>query len=136
MVVANRSYSPELRAQVAAEYATLGTPKSMLARKYDVSRGAVQLWTRGVQAVLISEKRADIDALFTEFVAETLMALRQTARLGQDEAWLRSLKPGEAYLWFGTLADKVLAALSAYQSASERGNDNELHPPRTSSETS
>lgn len=85
------------------------------------------MWLRATQplAVISDEKRDDIDALFTSFVADTLLALRQAAILGQDEDWLRSIPAREAYLWFGTLADKVLAALSAYQAASERHSDSE-----------
>ncbi len=114
-------YAPELKAQVIAAV-QMGESKSAIARRFNISRAAVQMWTRAMQpmAVISSEKVVDIDALYTEFVSETLMALRQAARLGQDKDWLASLPPREAYLWFGTLADKALAALSAYESASER----------------
>jgi len=121
----NKTYTPEIKARLIAEWQTLGTPKHELARKYDVPRGTVQTWTRGLEplARINPEKIDDIDTLFTDFVSETLMALRSAARLGQDQDWLRSLPPRDAYLWFGTLADKALAALSAYEAASERLND-------------
>jgi transposase-like protein len=117
-----QTYTDEQRARVIAEYQTLGTSKVQLAKKYDVPLSTVRNWLRALTpvAVVTPEKREDIDALYTDFVADTLLALRQAARLGQDEDWLRSLPPREAYLWFGTLADKVMAALSAYQSAAER----------------
>ena len=118
-----KDYTPEFKAQVLAEW-QMGTSKNKLAIKYDIPRGTVQTWTRGAVplAVISTEKQHDIDALYTDFVAEALVALRTAARLGQDETWLRSIPSRETYLWFGTLADKVLAALSAYQSASERAD--------------
>lgn len=114
-----------LKAQVIAEFQTLGTPKQRLAKKYDIPLSTVRNWLRALTpvAMVTTEKQVDIDTLYTEFVSESLMALRQAARLGQDEDWLRSIPAKDAYLWFGTLADKVLAALSAYQSAGERSHD-------------
>ena len=119
-----KTYTPELKAQVIAEWQTQRTPKAALARKYDVDRGTVRTWLRALTplTMVTVEKQHDIDALYTEFVAESLMGLRALARRAQDETWLASLKPGDAYLWFGTVADKVLAALQAYKAASERGN--------------
>ena len=119
------NYSPEVKAQVLAEWQTLHTPKHQLALKYNIPRGTIQTWTRGLvpSAVINPEKQVDIDTLYTEFVSESLMGLRALARRSQDEDWLRTLPAKDAYLWFGTLADKVLAALSAYQSAGERSHD-------------
>lgn len=120
-----RTYTDEIKAQVIAEFTAQQTPKAELARKYGIPRGTVQSWTAGLAplAVIDSEKRHDIDALYTDFVAESLMGLRALARRSQDEDWLRTLPAKDAYLWFGTLADKVLAALAAYQSAAERNTD-------------
>ena len=116
----NRVYPPELKAQVIAEW-SLGMPLATIAKKHDIPRSTVRVWTKGlIKPLVTTEKIHDIDALYTEFVTETLMALRSAAKLGQDEDWLRSIPPREAYLWFGTLSDKALAALSAYESASER----------------
>ncbi len=116
-----RTYTDELRAQIIAEWQTYHTPKLQLAKKYDVPEPTVRNWLRALTpvATVTPEKRQDIDSLYTDFVAESLMGLRALARRSQDEDWLRTLPAKDAYLWFGTLADKVLAALSAYQSASE-----------------
>ena len=114
-----RTYPDELKAQIIAEW-SMGATDRRLAITYDIPRSTIRNWTHGlVQAVVTQEKQSDIDALYTEFVSEALLALRAAARVGQDEAWIRSLGPS-AYQWMGTLADKVLAALAAFQSASER----------------
>ena len=117
-----QTYTAETKAQVIAEWQTLRTPKLRLAKKYGINPSTVRSWLHALTplAITTTEKQHDIDALYTDFVAETLMALRAAARLGQDEDWLRALPPKDAYLWFGTIADKVLAALAAYESAGER----------------
>ncbi len=117
----NRIYSPELKAQVISAVA-MGESQQAVAARLNVPRSTVRVWTRDPRpvAMVTAEKQADVDSLFTDFVSDTLLALRAAARLGQDEAWIQRLPPKDAYLWFGTLSDKVLAALSAYEAADER----------------
>ena len=122
-------YSDELKAQVIAEW-QLGTPQRRIATKYGVPRTTVRVWTSGlIRPLVTQENKSDVDALFTEFITEALLALRSAARLGQDEDWLRNSKPHELYLWAGTLADKVLAALYAYGQAQRVTEPTELHSP-------
>ncbi len=130
MAATKQALPADLKAKVIAAV-QMGESKSAVARRFNVSRAAVQMWTRALQpmAVIIPEKQDDIDALYTDFVSETLLALRQLARRSQTEDWLHTLPAREAYLWFGTLADKALAALSAYESASERLESDGVHTP-------
>lgn len=118
-----RQYSDELKAEILAAVAT-GAPIKVLARQYDMPEATIRYWRDMAQAqpLLAPEKQHDVDLLYTDFVSEALVALRTAARVGQDEVWIRSLGR-DAYLWVGTLADKVLAALAAYESAAERHPD-------------
>ncbi len=103
-----RTYSPELKAQVIAEW-NLGTAKNEIARKFDVPRGTVQQWTRGVDpaAVLSPQKREDLGELVFDYLAAGLKALISQAITMGDPEWFKG-QGATAHFIHGTLADKLV----------------------------
>ena len=112
-----RIYSPELKAQVIAEW-QLGTPKNEIARKLKIPRGTVQTWTRGEEqsAVISPLKKEDLGEMVFDYLAAALRALTVQADLAGDREWLKTwLKDDPAaglHQLHGTIADKAIAVMA------------------------
>ena len=109
------TYSPELKAQVIAEWLT-GMPIATAAKKFKVPRTTVRTWTKGLIKPLVArERHEDIDTLVTEYVVSSLLGLRKVVdSVSSDEAWLKSQPIEGIASWVGVTADKLLSVLAAY----------------------
>lgn len=111
-----RTYTPELKAQVIADWLA-GSSQLSLVRRYNVPRATIQRWTLAYERALPvtkADEREELGALIYEFLIVGFRALIAQARAaGQpefaarcDESWHQR---------FGTLADKVLIVAGAVQ---------------------
>ena len=123
-----RTYSPDFKAQVIAEWMA-GSPAKALARQHKMPESTVRVWTHGLaRASVTPESKHDIDTLVTELVTVWLMGLQTVGRLSLDEAWVRTQSIEGLTAWFGTTADKLFGLLAAYKGPRTASEPAQLAP--------
>jgi hypothetical protein len=118
----NRTYGPEIKAQVIAEFALTGN-KSALARKYGVPRQTVITWLKETEpplSAMTGSQKEDLGALVYEYLAAGLHALIAQARAMGDPEWFKG-QGATAHQIHGTLADKLVIVFGGI----ERGTTGE-----------
>ena len=120
-----QQYTDEIKAQVIAEW-ELGTSQAALARKHNIPRSTVRLWTAGqepIATMTATQKREDLGELVFAYLAEGLRTLRTQAAAMGDSEWFK-VQPGTQHLIHGVLADKLVIIFGGV----ERGTQHEPEP--------
>lgn len=126
------THSAEVRAQAIAAMLAGEAPASV-AERLGVPLGTVKSWrSRDAQALVNSgaavatdatPKRDELGRLVSEYLRESLRALRAQSELFADAEWLKKQSAAELAILHGVLNDKVVRILSALRN--NEGGDGE-----------
>jgi len=112
-----------------------GQSVSQVARTYNVSRRAVQLWRDAAghrRSHVSQEKQSDIDELVAGVLEANLHAVQVLAeRIATEEEWFRKQPASDIAVLSGVLTDKAVRILEAVPSASSSDADAAAESPET-----
>ncbi len=123
----NRTYSPELKAQVTSEW-LLGASVKGLAAKHKIPRTTIMRWTESIDRSLPVPQTAheDLGLLVYEYLATGLKTLSSQARVMGDPEWFK--RQGEtAHYLHGVLADKLVIIFQGVENGQPEPDD--VHTP-------
>ncbi len=116
----NRTYSPELKAQVIAEWQA-GASTWRLEKAYEIPRPTIQGWVNAVQRIAIRvqpQKPYDLRAKGLKLIDGSAAAAENILDLTNNEKWLQRQSAGELAIFYGVIFDK-LARLAEGASATQ-----------------
>lgn len=112
----NAKYSEETKAAVMAALLT-GQSVSSVARDYNLPKGTVSNWKRGIGTGEGIKKRTQkserIGELLIDYLESNLTALKAQTVVFADHAWLRKQTAENAAVLHGVLTDKAVRLLEA-----------------------
>ena len=113
------TYSPELKAQVIAEWMA-GASLKQLALSYAVPKSTVQEWVKGHGRVAVVPKNKedddrDLDSRAWGLVDGSFSALSRIHGVTQDDAWLKRQNAADLAIFAGVISDKLIRLLGAVQ---------------------
>jgi transposase-like protein len=112
-------YSDETRAAVMTALLT-GQSVSSIAKQYDIPKGTVSNWKRGVGgAIKRTQKTEHIGELLVKYLQTNLEALSSQAEQFKDTDWLRKQTASDAAVLHGVMTDKAIRLLEALSKSSE-----------------
>ncbi len=111
-----RTYSPELKTQVIAEWKA-GSSLDSLAKAHTMPKATVQAWTSHLERVPVSiAKRPepyDLDEMAIRLINGSVNAVSAIHGVTEDGAWLRSQTASELAILLGVISDKLYRLLEA-----------------------
>ena len=112
-------YKDETRAAVMAALLT-GQSVSSIAKQYDIPKGTVSSWKRGVGGrIKATQKTEHIGELLVKYLQTNLEALSAQAEQFKDHDWLRKQTASDAAVLHGVMTDKAIRLLEALSKSSE-----------------
>lgn len=116
--MSRREYSEETRAAVVAALLT-GQSVSSVAKEYDIPKGTVSNWKRGVGGGTSerTQKNERIGELLIEYLEANLESLKVQANMFSDEKWLAKQTASDAAVLHGVMTDKAVRLIEALSNA-------------------
>ena len=124
-------YDDQKRAAVLAALLA-GQSVSAVAREYDVSRRAVQLWrdAAGISHAPVSQQKyEDIGTLVSDVLTNLLTTVSVLAERSRDEEWFNRQDAADVAVLAGVFTDKSIRILEALESAGQPGDMEPAPPP-------
>ena len=114
-----QSYTPEIKAQVIAEW-TAGASADQLAARYKMPRTTIQTWTKKRRrAQLVLKKNPlddyDFDTAAVGLIDGSVRAFQAILSAAEDPQWIKGHNPSEAAILAGVIADKLYRLLAAIE---------------------
>lgn len=125
-----RTYTPELKAQVIAEWKA-GSARKGLARAHKIPQSTVHTWLKGhTRVALVSapdpKKKVaelyDLDAMALKLIDGSVSAVTAIHGVTLDGAWLQRQNAADLAILLGVISDKLYRLLGAIKPAASHAD--------------